>query len=84
MNAFVNGELGTVKYVGRVEFAEGIWVGVHLKNQSKYCNVHLDTIHVSTVHVSTVRVSTTRVSTVSSVEYSRTMFVLCTLGLGLF
>ena len=35
MNAFVNGELGTVKYVGRVEFAEGIWVGVHLKNQSK-------------------------------------------------
>lgn len=34
MNAFVNGELGTVKYVGRVEFAEGIWVGVHLKNQN--------------------------------------------------
>ena len=41
MNAFVNGELGTVKYVGRVEFAEGIWVGVHLKNQSKYCYVHM-------------------------------------------
>ena len=72
MNAFVNGELGTVKYVGRVEFAEGIWVGVHLKNQSKYGYVHLDTIHVNT----------TRVSTVSSVEYYRRMFVLC--GLGLF
>ena len=74
MNAFVNGELGTVKYVGRVEFAEGIWVGVHLKNQSKYGYVHESTAHVSTVHVSTV----------STVEYSGRMFVLCTLGLGLF
>ena len=40
MNAFVNGELGTVKYVGRVEFAEGIWVGLHLKNQSTYITNH--------------------------------------------
>ena len=35
MNAFVNGELGMVKYVGRVEFSEGIWVGIHLKNPSE-------------------------------------------------
>ena len=34
MNAFVNGELGTVKFVGRVDFADGIWIGVHLKNPS--------------------------------------------------
>ena len=36
MNAFVNGELGTVKYVGRVDFADGIWIGVHLKNPSMF------------------------------------------------
>ena len=49
MNAFVNGELGTVKYVGRVEFAEGIWVGVHLKNQSK--NLYISVISQKRVPV---------------------------------
>ena len=35
MNAFVNGEIGIVKFIGRVDFSDGIWVGVVLKNEGK-------------------------------------------------
>jgi len=34
MNAFVNGEIGIVKFIGRVDFSDGIWVGVALKNEA--------------------------------------------------
>ena len=37
---FVAGEVGTVKYIGTTNFAEGIWLGIELRRPSK-CNMEI-------------------------------------------
>ncbi len=31
MSVFVNKEMGTLKFIGNTEFAEGVWLGVELR-----------------------------------------------------
>lgn len=35
MSVFVNKEMGVVRYIGRTEFAEGLWLGVELRKPGK-------------------------------------------------
>ncbi len=35
MSVFVSGELGTVRYIGTTEFAEGVWLGVEFRRLSE-------------------------------------------------
>ena len=39
MNVFVNGEFGVVRYIGNTAFAEGVWLGVELRKQSKQLSI---------------------------------------------
>ena len=36
MSIYVNSELGIVRYIGKVEFASGTWLGVELRKPSEY------------------------------------------------
>lgn len=35
MCVYVAGDLGTVRFIGNVEFADGVWLGIELKKPSK-------------------------------------------------
>ena len=36
MSVYVNGQIGILRFIGRVEFSDGIWLGVDLRKQSMY------------------------------------------------
>ena len=38
MSVYVNNELGITRYIGNVDFASGVWLGVELRKPSKLLN----------------------------------------------
>ncbi len=36
MSVFVSGEIGTVRYIGTIAFAEGVWLGVEFRRANEF------------------------------------------------
>ncbi len=50
MSIFTSKERGTLQYIGRTEFAPGLWLGIELKKPSELQNT-CTCIHAVLVHV---------------------------------
>ena len=40
MSVYVNNELGIVRYIGRIQFADGVWLGIELRKPGMYMYVY--------------------------------------------
>ncbi len=51
MSVFVSGEIGTVRYIGTTEFAEGVWLGVEFRRASELSTIYTESFAVDQFYV---------------------------------